>query len=82
MPVDGDAELPPRKLATLVLLYDEASPNLAAYCRTAYRARLRVLGVPDIFYREWNGVALVLKGCKVWYCILYQVHRFKLPYGP
>eukprot|EP00974_Lingulodinium_polyedra_P058590 5641606-Lingulodinium_polyedra.AAC.1 len=41
-------------LPVLALHYDEGSPGLAMYHWMAYAGSLRVVGLRDIFHREWN----------------------------
>eukprot|EP00974_Lingulodinium_polyedra_P042297 4059141-Lingulodinium_polyedra.AAC.1 len=48
----------------------------------AYHAKVRCLGIHDIFHREWNDCTLALKSCDLWYVILLTSMVMNLPYGP
>ena len=69
-------------LPLLVLHFDEGSPNQALYCWMQYQARLRVIGVRDIYHREWNDVTLALRQAGLWRYVVLSSILFNLPYGP
>eukprot|EP00974_Lingulodinium_polyedra_P094481 9158313-Lingulodinium_polyedra.AAC.1 len=48
----------------------------------SYQAKLRVLGIRDIYHREWNDTTLALKACSLWYVVLLTAMAMNLPYGP
>ena len=79
---EADEGQPLHKRPTLVLHYDEASPNLAMGMWLAYKAKLRVVTMRDIFHREWNDVQLAIKGVGLWYVVLLTSLVFNLVYGP
>ena len=67
---------------TLVLHFDEASPNIVMYCWLLYHMGLRVMAVRDVFHREWNDVQLAVKATGLWHVVLLSSLAFNLPYGP
>eukprot|EP00974_Lingulodinium_polyedra_P051483 4953431-Lingulodinium_polyedra.AAC.1 len=48
----------------------------------AYKAGLRVMGVRDIFHREWNDVIGALKQAELWWVVILTTLAYHLPYGP
>ena len=67
---------------SLNLFFDEASPNIAMYLWLAYHKKLRVVGIRDIFHRQWNDVMNAIKAAGLWWAVLLTSVAFNLPYGP
>eukprot|EP00974_Lingulodinium_polyedra_P041032 3943298-Lingulodinium_polyedra.AAC.1 len=47
-----------------------------------YSAGLRVLGLRDVFHREWNDTKAAVKAGGLWWVVVWTIVVYNLPYGP
>ena len=81
-PLPEVSAVPLARRPTLVMCYDEGSPNVALAQWLQYRARLRVICLRDPFLREWNDVTNALRAVGLWDTVLLSTVCFNLPHGP
>ena len=66
----------------LVLWYDECGSNLSLYSWLAWHHQMRIVGVRDIYHREWNDTKLCLQASNLWGTVLLMTVVFNMVYGP
>ena len=66
----------------LVCHFDECSVNLAWCNWMMYSQGLRLIGIRDIYHREWNDTQLALKASGLWSLVLLTTVAFNFVYGP
>ena len=82
LPTEGDKAKRLCVRHTLVLHYDEASPNLAMGQWMLYKGLLRIVLLRDVFHREWNDCGLALRSVGLWHVVLLTALVHNLTYGP
>eukprot|EP00974_Lingulodinium_polyedra_P053391 5129326-Lingulodinium_polyedra.AAC.1 len=55
---------------------------MAAAMFMQYHVKLRMIGIMDIFHREWNDVSLALQRAGCWSAVLLSTLAFNVPFGP
>ena len=72
----------PASRQVLVLCQDEGPLGFALHWYLMYFLKLRMVGLRDVFHREWNDIKLGLQQAGVWWCVLLTSIVYNMAYGP